>query len=172
MRGSLGRNGSVLTVVNADKGGIELRNADGKQGYVPWDRLTQGGKVRLAYGEVMTTHTAQGSTATEHVYAMPQGTKAVNGFSSYSSGTRHEQKSYMVISAGAERAEVAARRPIGDPRPMEERSVGQCRAQSGIPAGQGDGNRLPEECRRCPAVLQQSHSEGIATGRTEGTPWS
>lgn len=119
-RGSLGRNGSVLTVVNADKGGVELRNSDGNQGYVPWNRLTQGGKVRLAYGEVMTTHTAQGSTATEHIYAMPQGTKAVNGFSSYSSGARHEQKSYMVISAGAERAEVAARRPIGDPRPIKE----------------------------------------------------
>jgi hypothetical protein len=119
-RGSLGRNGSVLTVVNADKKGIELRNSDGKQGYVPWDRLTQDGKVRLAYGEVMTTHTAQGSTATEHIYAMPQGTKAVNGFSSYSSGTRHEQKSYMVISAGAERAEVAARRPVNDPRPIKE----------------------------------------------------
>lgn len=119
-RGSLGRNGSIVTIVNADKGGVQLRNADGKEGYVPWERLTQGGKVRLAYGEVMTTHTAQGSTATEHIYAMPQGTKAVNGFSSYSSGTRHEQKSYMVISAGAERAEVAARRPINDPRPIRE----------------------------------------------------
>lgn len=119
-RGSLGRNGSVLTVVNADRKGIELRNSDGKQGYVPWERLIQGGKVRLAYGEVMTTHTAQGSTATEHVYAMPQGTKAVNGFSSYSSSTRHEQKSYMVISAGAERAEVSARRPVNDPRPIKE----------------------------------------------------
>jgi TrwC relaxase/AAA domain/CHC2 zinc finger len=119
-RGSLGRNGSIVTVVNADKEGIQLRNADGKEGYVPWERLTQAGKVRLAYGEVMTTHTAQGSTATEHIYAMPQGTKAVNGFSSYSSGTRHEQKSFMVISAGAERADVAAHRPINDPRPIKE----------------------------------------------------
>ena len=97
---------------------------DGNQGYVPWERLTQGGKVRLAYGEVMTTHTAQGSTATEHIYAMPQGTKAVNGFSSYSLGTRHEQKSYMVISAGAERAEVAARRPSEIPARLRKSTCG------------------------------------------------
>jgi TrwC relaxase/AAA domain-containing protein/CHC2-type zinc finger protein len=122
-RGSLGRNGSILTVVHADKQGVQLRNADGREGYVPWERLTQKGKVRLAYGEVMTTHTAQGSTATEHIYAMPQGTKAVNGFSSYSSGTRHEQKSFMVISAGAERAEVVARRPVNDPRPIKEEDL-------------------------------------------------
>ncbi len=122
-RGSLGRNGSVLTVLDANKDTITLRNADGKEGVVPWDRLVQRGKVRLAYGEVMTTHTAQGSTSTEHIYAMPQGTKAVNGFSSYSSGTRHEQKSFMLINAGAERAEVRSRRAVNDPRPIEDKDL-------------------------------------------------
>ena len=29
--------------------------------------------MRLAYGEVQTTHTAQGSTATDHIYALPAG---------------------------------------------------------------------------------------------------
>jgi hypothetical protein len=116
--GSIGRNGSILTVQSADKNGMTVRNAKGVEGYLPWKSLTKDGQVRLAYGEVMTTHTAQGSTATEHIYAMPAGTKMVNGFSAYSSGTRHKQRSFMIISEGAERAEVSARRPVNDPRPI------------------------------------------------------
>lgn len=116
--GSIGRNGSILTVQSADRNGMHVVNAKGVAGYLPWKSLTKDGQVRLAYGEVMTTHTAQGSTSTEHIYAMPAGTKMVNGFSAYSSGTRHRQKSFMVISEGAERAEVSARRPVNDPRPI------------------------------------------------------
>lgn len=116
--GSIGRNGSVLTVQSADRNGMHVVNAKGVAGYLPWKSLTKDGQVRLAYGEVMTTHTAQGSTSTEHIYAMPAGTKMVNGFSAYSSGSRHKQQSHMVISEGAERAEVSARRPVNDPRPI------------------------------------------------------
>ena len=116
--GSIGRNGSILTVQSADKHGMLVRNAKGTEGYVPWKSLTRDGQIRLAYGEVMTTHTAQGSTSTEHIYAMPAGTKLVTGFSAYSSGTRHKQKSFMIISEGAERAEVNARRPVNDSRPI------------------------------------------------------
>jgi hypothetical protein len=121
--GSIGRNGSILTVQSADKNGMHVINAKGTEGYLTWKRLTKDGHVRLAYGEVMTTHTAQGSTATEHIYAMPAGTKMVNGFAAYSSGTRHRQKSFMVISDGAERAEVSARRPVNDPRPVRSEDV-------------------------------------------------
>jgi hypothetical protein len=121
--GSIGRNGSVLTVLSADKLGMHVVNAKGTEGYVPWKSLTREGQVRLAYGEVMTTHTAQGSTSTEHIYAMPAGTKMVTGFSAYSSGTRHKQKSFMIVSEGAERAEVNARRPVNDPRPIGKEDV-------------------------------------------------
>jgi hypothetical protein len=116
--GSIGRNGSILTVQSADNDGMTVTNAKGTTGFVPWKTLTKDGQVRLAYGEVMTTHTAQGSTSTEHIYSMPSGTRLVTGFSAYSSGTRHRNQSFMVISEGAERAEVAARRPVNDPRPV------------------------------------------------------
>ncbi|GEO42166.1 hypothetical protein SAE02_63140 [Skermanella aerolata] len=116
--GSIGRNGTVLTVLSADKLGMTVRNAKGTEGYVPWKSLTRDGQIRLAYGEVMTTHTAQGSTSTEHIYAMPAGTRMVTGFSAYSSGTRHKQQSFMLISEGAERAEVTTRRAVNDPRPI------------------------------------------------------
>jgi hypothetical protein len=116
--GSIGRNGSILTVQSADRNGMHVVNAKGVAGYLPWKSLTRDGQVRLAYGEVATTHTAQGSTLTEHIYALPAGTKMVNGFSAYSSGTRHKQRSFMIISEGAERAEVSARRSVNDPRPI------------------------------------------------------
>ncbi|MBX9875949.1 MAG: relaxase domain-containing protein, partial [Thermoleophilia bacterium] len=94
--GSIGRNGSVLTVLSADAKGMRVRTVSGREGRVAWstlgDRAT--GRVRLAYGEVMTTHTAQGSTATEHVHALPAGTKAVTGFAAYASGTRHRRASW------------------------------------------------------------------------------
>ena len=122
-RGSIGRNGSILTVKAATKRGMRVVNAKGREGFITWKTLTTDGRVRLAYGEVATTHTAQGSTATEHIYTMPAGTKAVTGFSAYSSGTRHRQKSFMVISDGAERAEVSQRRPLNDTRIITEEDV-------------------------------------------------
>lgn len=118
-RGSIGRNGSVLTVLEADRHGMRVRNAHGREGRILWRTLADGaGRVRLAYGEVMTTHTAQGSTSDEHVYALPAGSKAVTGFVAYSSGTRHRRTSWLVISEGAEKADVARSRPLNDVRPI------------------------------------------------------
>lgn len=122
-RGSIGRNGTILSVLEANRDGIRVRNPHKREGFIPWKTLMKDGRVRLAYGEVQTTHTAQGSTVTEHIYAMPAGTKMVNGFSAYSSGTRHEQKSFMVISDGAERNEVKHRRPLNDCRLINEEDV-------------------------------------------------
>jgi hypothetical protein len=77
-RGSIGRNGSVLTVLDADEAGMRVKNLKRREGRVAWKTLAdEAGRIRLAYGEVMTTHTAQGSTATEHVYALPSGSQAV-----------------------------------------------------------------------------------------------
>jgi len=118
--GSIGRNGSVLTVLEADKAGMRVRNAKGREGRITWKALAdKTGRIRLAYGEAMTTHTAQGSTATEHIYALPSGSGAVTGFAAYSSGTRHRQASYLVLSEGIESAEVARSRPLNDGRKIE-----------------------------------------------------
>jgi hypothetical protein len=70
----------------------------------------------LAYGDALTTNTAQGTTVTEHIHAMPGGTKLVSAFGAYTSGSRHREQSFIVTSEGAERAEVMARRPLGDRR--------------------------------------------------------
>ncbi|MGH6679661.1 MAG: hypothetical protein ACREDL_12205, partial [Bradyrhizobium sp.] len=75
---NIGQNGTVLEVAGLIDDGMILRSAGGKIGFVPWDRLRDdSGRVQLAYGDALTTHTAQGSTVTEHIHAMPTGSRLV-----------------------------------------------------------------------------------------------
>lgn len=119
-RGPIGRNGSVVTVTAITDAGLVLRNADGRAGRVAWATLrdTSSGALLLAPGDVQTTHTAQGSTSDEHIYALPAGSAAVNGFAAYVSATRHRQRSFLLTSEGAERQQIAERRHLGDLRPV------------------------------------------------------
>lgn len=116
--GRIGRNGSVLEVVDADADGLILKARTGTVGQVRWDDLSsqKSNRVWLAYGDAMTIHTAQGSTATEHIFALPSGSQAVNGLSSYTADTRHRSVSYLVTSEQAERVEIRKRRPLNDLR--------------------------------------------------------
>ena len=64
-RGKIGRNGSVLDVVDLNDQGLKVRDRAGRVATIEWDRLAsrqRGGRVQLAYGDAMTIHTAQGST--------------------------------------------------------------------------------------------------------------
>ena len=90
-----------------------------------WDSLRSpaNGRVRLAYGDVLTINTSQGSTVSEHIFAVPGGSRQVNAFGAYTSGSRHRDQSFVVISDGAERQEVAGRRPLGDRRQIREGDV-------------------------------------------------
>ena len=123
--GVIGDNGSVLDVQAVRAEGLLLRNARGSEGLVKWDTLrdSQSGRVRLTYGDAMTINLAQGVTSTEHIDAMPAGSRAVNGFKAYVSGSRHRRASWLVVSDGAERQEITGRRPLGDPRPITHEDV-------------------------------------------------
>jgi hypothetical protein len=118
---NIGRNGSVLTVAGIAENGLSLRAASGKLGFVPFANLRDEGSERLLldYGEALTTNTAQGSTVTEHIHALPAGSALVSAFGAYTSGSRHREQSFIITSEGAERAELAGRRPLGDARPIE-----------------------------------------------------
>jgi hypothetical protein len=114
---NIGHNGTVLEVAGLSNDRLMLRSAGGKVGFVPWDRLRDDvGRVQLAYGDALTTHTAQGSTVAEHIHAMPSGSRLVTAFGAYTAGSRHREQSFIVTSDGAERAEIAGRRPLGDRR--------------------------------------------------------
>ncbi|MFL5289309.1 MAG: MobF family relaxase [Rhodopila sp.] len=120
--GAIGRNGSVLEVVDADKDGLTLKNAKGNVGKVAWGTLRhkETGRVHLAYGDAMTINTAQGSSRREHISAFPEGSERVTGNHAYSSLTRHFLRSYMLTSDQAERISVQKSRPINDPRPITD----------------------------------------------------
>lgn len=115
--GNIGRNGSVLEVVAADTSGITLKAKTGKVGRVEWDALIlKDGRAGLAYGDAQTIHTAQGSTANEHIFALPAGSQATDGLAGYSAGTRHRHTGFLVTSEVAERESVRKSRPLNDMR--------------------------------------------------------
>ncbi len=123
--GNIGSNGSVLEVRGADAEGVTLRNVHGSEGKVRWATLRDqtSGRIRLTYGDVLSIDATQGATSTEHINAMPAGTRAVNGFKGYVAESRHRQATWLVASDGAERQEVAGRRPLGDQRPVRTEDV-------------------------------------------------
>jgi conjugative relaxase-like TrwC/TraI family protein len=115
--GAIGRNGSMLEVVDVDDSGITLRTRQGRVGTVRWqDMAKQHGRVQLAYGYAMTIHTAQGTTTHEHISALPAGSQAIDGLLGYSANTRHRQKVYLVTNESAEHVAVSKRRPLNDTR--------------------------------------------------------
>jgi phage/plasmid primase-like uncharacterized protein len=116
----VGDNGTVLEVVGVDRGnGLSVRGESGKISHVSWEALRDkggSGRVKLAYGDVLTIDTAQGLTSNEHIGAMPAGSSAIMAGKAYVAGSRHVTRHYLVASQGAELREVQARRMSGLPQ--------------------------------------------------------
>ena len=72
-------------------------------------------RVRLAYGSALTIDSRQSETLTDHLTLFPAGTASVNAFKMYPADTRNREDSQIIVSQGAEKQEVRARRPMGDP---------------------------------------------------------
>jgi hypothetical protein len=127
--GNIGRNASVLTLreIRADRrdGGLVLENHMGRTGFVRWSTLAdqESGRIRLSYGDVLTIDSSQGATVTEHIHAMPAGSRQVTGFKAYVAESRHRAITWLVTSDGAERQEIANRRPLGDRRTIQAADV-------------------------------------------------
>lgn len=116
--GVLGRNGTVVEVREVRRDGLVLRSPRGRDGFVPWDKLRDEatGRIRLGPGEVQTINAAQGITSTEHINVLVSGTQAVNAFQAYPAESRNRETTWMVLSEGVERRQVASKRPLNDPR--------------------------------------------------------
>jgi hypothetical protein len=72
---------------------------------------------------VLTINTTQGATVSEHILAIPGGSKQVNAFGAYTAASRHRECGYIVTSDGAERADIAGHRPLGDKRQVRGTEV-------------------------------------------------
>ena len=83
--GSVGRNGTVLTVVEVNTGGMLLETAKGRRAAVDWKALAdeRTGRTLLAYGDASTMHRSQGSTTPEHIWVLPSGSAAIAGDAGY-----------------------------------------------------------------------------------------
>jgi len=114
----IGNNGSVVEVRGLDRNGVVLRSERGAEGYIPWSKLRDHAneRTRLTYGDVLSIDATQGVTSTEHINALPSGSRAITGFKAYVAESRHRRATWLVVSDGAERREIMGRRPIGDVR--------------------------------------------------------
>ncbi len=193
-KGIIGNNGSVLDVTEIGGAGLKFRNAHGNEGLVRWDTLRDpvNGRFRLSYGDVLSIDATQGLTSTEHLNVMPAGTRAVVGFKAYVAESRHRIATWLLTSDGAERQEIANRRPLGDPRPIRSQDVWENMARnlSRQPekasalaflararevhrgAARGFQNGLqPSEARKAegqePSTLHQAFARGRQTDRVE-----
>jgi conjugative relaxase-like TrwC/TraI family protein len=118
--GPIGRNGTVLEVVDANAAGLTLKTDKGRIGTVDWNKMACGNRIHLAYGDAITINTAQGSSRGEQISAFPDGADRIGGQQAYSALTRHFYASHMVSSEQAERMAVQKRRPINDTHEITE----------------------------------------------------
>ena len=111
----LANNGEVVEIRSLTDEGMIVRNNAGVEGLVAWHKIQarRDAPVRLSYGYVMTVDTAQGSTATEHIHALPAGSHAIHGFKAYTAASRHQRTTWIVIDEASERRHLAGRSMIG-----------------------------------------------------------
>jgi ATP-dependent exoDNAse (exonuclease V) alpha subunit len=111
----LANNGDVVEIRELTGKGIVVRNDAGIEGLVGGARSKMGrdAPARLTYGYAMTVDTAQGSTATEHIHALPAGSHAIHGFKAYTAASRHQRTTWIVIDEASERRHLAGRSMIG-----------------------------------------------------------
>jgi hypothetical protein len=121
----LANNGEVVQIRALTEEGMIVRNDAGAEGMVMWCKLRArpDAPVRLSYGYAMTVDTAQGSTATEHIHALPAGSHAMHGFKAYTAASRHERTTWIVVDEASERRYLASRSMVGHRPEIHEPDV-------------------------------------------------
>ncbi len=121
----LASNGEVVEIRELTEEGMVVRNDAGAEGMVMWRKIQarRDAPVRLSYGYAMTVDTAQGSTATEHIHALPGGSHALHSFKAYTAASRHERTTWIVVDEAAERRHLASRSMLGQRPEIHEPDV-------------------------------------------------
>jgi AAA domain len=119
---------------------LDFTSEHGKAQRAVMEQLGTGGRLSVAIGvagsgkstllkPLVDAWKADGrqvhgiALAWRQFFAVRGGSRQVNAFGAYTSGSRHREQSFIVTSDGAERQEVAGRRPLGDNRQVRERDV-------------------------------------------------
>jgi hypothetical protein len=124
-RSVLASNGEVVEIRALSEAGMLVRNDTGAEGLVAWRKIQArpDAPVRLTYGYAMTVDTAQGSTATEHIHALPSGSATIHGFKAYTAQSRHQRTTWIVVDEASERRRLAARAMLGHKPDIHEPDV-------------------------------------------------
>ncbi len=115
--GYFGENGTVVEVMSINKEhGLHLKRADGVVGAVRWSSIQDKdtGRIKLSYGSALTIDARQSETLDDHLTLLADGSHAIDRNKAYSAGTRARGEDMLIISHGAEKEEIKARRPMGD----------------------------------------------------------
>ena len=125
-RRALASNGDVVEVMQIREDGMRVRNLNtGAGGLLAWNKIRsrEDAPLRLAPGYALTVDTAQGSTATEHIHALPSGSRETHGFKTYVAATRHRKANWLVIDEASERREISERAMLGHQLEITEELV-------------------------------------------------
>ena len=116
----IGNNGDVVEVLGQSQTGMRLRTKDGRTAEVEWRRVADDatGRLLLGFGHALTIDSAQGITSDEHINALPRGTSAITGFTSYVAESRSRGTAWTVISEAALYEAVRHRQALGDITPI------------------------------------------------------
>jgi hypothetical protein len=116
----IGNNGDVVEVLGQSLTGMRLRTKDGRIAEVEWRRVADDatGRLLLGFGHALTIDSAQGITSDEHINALPRGTSAVTGFTSYVAESRSRGTTWTVISEAALYEAERHRQALGDITPI------------------------------------------------------
>lgn len=111
------RNGEALRIQNLDGQGMDVRNLKtGVEGRITWAQLSKekGDPARISYAGCSTVDSAQGSTVSEALFVLADGTDGARANKVYTALSRHRDGSYMLVSDAAIRRQIAKRSVIGE----------------------------------------------------------
>lgn len=102
----LASNGDVVEVLQVTGIGMRVRNANGQEGSISWDKLraSRAAPVRLSYSYATTVNVAQGVTSTEHIHA----SASSHGLTAYTALSRHQAQGWLVVDEAAVRRRIHA----------------------------------------------------------------
>ena len=117
--GALGDNGTNVEVVAVHNGGLVLRSPSGREAVVKWNALrSEDGRLMIGPGTVTTIDSAQGATHEESLLVLPHGAASVGAERFYVAQSRHRGENFIIVSEGAERRGIVARRSPTDSSPV------------------------------------------------------